>query len=143
MASLNAAWLIAALVATSVQDPATEPPAWKAKIDAAEAAKNAGEYPKVELALIDMVKEAETFGPDDLWLATALERLGGFYVDRSQERYAKGEPLLRRALAIREKVQGRDHADVATTLVLLAICRIEGFGKGKDAQTVGPTLRRA
>ena len=39
---------------------------------------------------------------------------------RDQARYAEAEPLLQRALAIREKVLGPEHLDVATSLGNLA-----------------------
>ena len=62
-------------------------------------------------------------------------------MDRRRERYAESEPLLRRALVIRQKAQGVNHPDVAATLVRLASCL--QAAKGKEAEAAGPMLRRA
>ena len=55
----------------------------------------------------------------DLALATRLSNQADQYYEAG--RYAKAEPLYRRVLAIREKVLGPDHPDVATTLHDLAL----------------------
>ena len=51
-------------------------------------------------------------------VATLLNNLG--QVAKVQGRYAEAEPLIRRSLAIREKVLGREHPDVARSLNNLA-----------------------
>jgi uncharacterized protein HemY len=51
-------------------------------------------------------------------VAEALRGLGYDYLD--QGRYAEAEPLLKRSLAIREKVLGPDHPDVGQSLAALA-----------------------
>ena len=47
-------------------------------------------------------------------MATSLNNLAFLYW--SQGKYAKAEPLYRRALAIREKALGPDHPDLAQSL---------------------------
>jgi Flp pilus assembly protein TadD len=52
-----------------------------------------------------------------------LNNLGRLYDIQGQ--YAQAEPLFRRSLAIREKVLGPNHPDVATSLENLALlCRL-------------------
>jgi tetratricopeptide (TPR) repeat protein len=57
-------------------------------------------------------------GEDSLEYATALTWRGWVY--KQQQRYADAEPLLKQALAIREKGYGPDHPLVATSLDNLA-----------------------
>jgi tetratricopeptide (TPR) repeat protein len=52
-------------------------------------------------------------------VATSLDYLTVLYGDQGQ--YLKAEPFCRRALAIREKVLGPDHPDVAKSLDYLAL----------------------
>ena len=47
-------------------------------------------------------------------MATSLNNLAGLY--HAQGKYAAAEPLYNRSLAIREKVLGPQHPDVATSL---------------------------
>ena len=54
-------------------------------------------------------------GPDHPDTATSLNDLAELY--NSQEKYAGAEPLLQRALAIREKVLGPRHPDTQTVRV--------------------------
>ena len=51
--------------------------------------------------------------------ATSLHNLGKLF--RDQGRYGEAEPLLRRALAIREQALGPDHPDTATSLNSLGV----------------------
>jgi len=53
--------------------------------------------------------------------------------------YAAAEPLLRRALAIKENTLGPDHPQVATNLRNLAVL----LGKRGDYAAAEPLLRRA
>jgi tetratricopeptide (TPR) repeat protein len=62
-----------------------------------------------------MLQQAEqTFGPESVEAAKSLETLALLYI--GQHQYSAAEPLLHRALAIREKVHGTDHFDNASTL---------------------------
>jgi tetratricopeptide (TPR) repeat protein len=56
-----------------------------------------------------------------------------------QERYAEAEPLLTRALTIREKARGPDNGEVADTLHNLASA-YRGQGRAAEAE---PLLARA
>ena len=49
-------------------------------------------------------------GPDPA-VATLLNNLG--QVDKAEGRYADAEPAIKRSLAIREKVLGRDHPSMS------------------------------
>ncbi len=83
------------------------PAARKQKTEAAEKAQKSGDQVSAEALLLEVVREAEKLGPQDLRLARPLEKLGTFYVCRPAKRFTEAEPLLRRALAIREKRRGR------------------------------------
>ena len=53
----------------------------------------------------------EEFGPEDLALADSLVSRGNLYFKQGEN--SRAEPLLKRALAIREKVLGPEHPGVA------------------------------
>lgn len=114
---------LALIVAALVQEPADESETTKRLVNAAADAIEAGDRRKAEAFLIALVNEAERSGREDILLAEALERLGRFYIGKSQERYAEAEPLLERAAAIRKKVQGPDHPEYAESLIGLALCQ--------------------
>jgi hypothetical protein len=137
MSSLPMIGLLVAM-ATAAQDPAGMPEAWKQKTEAADKAMRSGDRARAEALLVEMVREAEKPGARDLRLAWTLEELGKFYVYRPVKRFAEADPLLRRALAIREKSQGPDHLDLTVTLSWLAVCRM--CAGGKDAETAGPPV---
>jgi tetratricopeptide (TPR) repeat protein len=63
----------------------------------------------------------KTDGPDSPGVAAALDNLGQLYRDQEQFNLAQAEPLLQRALAIREKIFGSGHPDTALTLSNLAL----------------------
>jgi tetratricopeptide (TPR) repeat protein len=58
-------------------------------------------------------------GSDHPAVAQSLNNLACIY--RAQGQYAQAEPLLKRALVIREKALGPNHPDVATVLKNLAL----------------------
>lgn len=66
------------------------------------------------------------------WAAQALNDYGR--LERSRRRYRKAEKLYREALAIRERVFGADHPDVAWTLTELA--RDLFMAGGRDAEAL-------
>jgi tetratricopeptide (TPR) repeat protein len=75
-------------------------------------------------------------GPDDPDIAIPLTRLGCLYRDQEQLDIRVAEPLLKRALAIREKALGHDHALTAETTSDLALLYF--FEKKfADAEKVG------
>ena len=80
---------------------------------------------------------AEAFGPDDPRLALTLHYLALLY--DAQGKYAGAEPLLKRALAIREKALGPAHPDVAQILYNLAVFH---YTQGRYAEAE-PLFKRA
>ena len=60
-------------------------------------------------------------GPNDVGVATALANLGKLYRDVPQLDIRKAEPLLKRALAIRETALGADHPETAKILSDLSL----------------------
>jgi tetratricopeptide (TPR) repeat protein len=83
------------------------------------AAYQQGKYAEAEKQWVAAVKEAEGFGPQDPRLAASLNRLGEVHLH--QRRYAEAEPLIKRALAIRQKALGPKNPDVAMSLHNLAL----------------------
>ena len=73
----------------------------------------------------------------DIILAATLNNLAELY--KEEGRYADAEPLCKRALAIREKALGPDHADVAQSLNNLADL-YSAQGRHADAE---PLYKRA
>jgi tetratricopeptide (TPR) repeat protein len=63
-------------------------------------------------------------------LATVYHNLGG--LEHARGRYAAGEPFARRAVAIRERLLGPDHPDVAADLAALAPI-LDAQGKRDEA----------
>jgi CHAT domain-containing protein/predicted transcriptional regulator len=60
----------------------------------------------------------KAFGPESPPVATVLSNLADLY--QAQDRYANAEPLLKRALLIRQKALGPDHPDIAVSLNALS-----------------------
>ncbi|WP_165231590.1 tetratricopeptide repeat protein [Aquisphaera insulae] len=133
--------VVVAVASLSAQDAPDKPEAWTRRYEEAGKAIKAGSLARAELILTEVVGEAEKLGPDDLRVAEPLEVLAGFYLDKKQKRYDAADPLIRRALKIREKAQRAEHPDTATTISMLAMCRL--LAKGKDADSAGPMLKRA
>jgi tetratricopeptide (TPR) repeat protein len=86
-------------------------------------------------------------GPEHPDLAASLHNLAEIY--RAQGHYTKAEPLVLRALAMRERLFGPDHADVTASLNTLALLYVAQAQYGKaeplyvralatDEQTLGP-----
>jgi len=97
-----------------------------------------GDYKSAEPIAREMVEVAEHNPPAgyDPLLPQALDFLASVYY--SQQEFDKAEPLYERALALDEKLQGRDSATITTSLDhLAALYRAEGaFDKAE------PLLRR-
>jgi hypothetical protein len=60
-------------IAVSAQDPAGMPEAWKQKTEAADKAMRSGDRARAEALLVEVVREAEKFGAEDLRLAQPLQ----------------------------------------------------------------------
>ena len=91
---------------------------WERYMRAGAAAYQQGNYAEAVKQTKAALSAAEAFEPDDPRLATTLNALAVLY--RAQGRYAKAEPLHKRALAIVEKALGPAHPHVATSLNNLA-----------------------
>ena len=90
---------------------------WQKHMDAAVEAFGASDYAKAEQHYEDAVSEGED-EPDELRLAESLNGLGVTY--REQGRYTEAEPLLKRALSIKENTLDAAHPDVVQSLNNLA-----------------------
>jgi tetratricopeptide (TPR) repeat protein len=77
-------------------------------------------------------------GPDDASVSDLLDRAGSYFFGRAA--YSQAEPLLRGALAIREKVLGPEHPDKASSLNNLASLLLEAQG---DLAGARPLYERA
>jgi tetratricopeptide (TPR) repeat protein len=75
-----------------------------------------------ERGLLAELREEERKGGEDLALAGTLYRLA--ILRRQQGEFAEAEQLYRRALEIRERVQGPNHPDVAMVLNNLAALEV-------------------
>ena len=100
-------------------------------------ASQVGNYAEAEKSWRAALGEAERLGSDAPQLFVSLDRLGGLYFARGK--YADAEPLLRRAMSIREKALGPDDPAVAESLVMLALNQ---YGAGRYAEAE-PLLHRA
>ena len=108
-ALLVAACALCCVTTAAVADEA----GWKRAITAGEAAYRIGDLAEAGFAFGTALKNAESFGESDSRLATTLGWLAETY--RLQGRLAEAEPLLKRALAIREKVLGPSHPSTHLT----------------------------
>ena len=78
-----------------------QPAGWEDSMAAARAAYAAGNYAEAGRGFEAALAEAETFPPGDPRLSASLYQLAELH--RALGRYAEAEPLLSRALAVREK----------------------------------------
>lgn len=110
----TAALLLAALLALAVPLASlADEPGWRRAITTGEAAYRSGDYAEAGFAFGTALKNAESFGESDTRVATSLGWLAETY--RLQGRLAEAEPLLKRALAIRERVLGPTHPSTHLT----------------------------
>lgn len=87
---------------------------WQGCLDSGKKAFEKGDYAEAQEHFLAALREAETFGPQDLRLAATLNNLAALY--RAQAKYAEAEPLYRRALTILEESLGPEHPLVARLL---------------------------
>lgn len=106
--------LVATLLALAApQGARADEATWQRALNAGEAAYRGGDYTEASFAFGIALKAAEDFGESDTRLATTLGWLAETY--RLQGRLAEAEPLLVRALAIRERVLGPVHPSTHLT----------------------------
>jgi len=106
-------------------------------MDAAVEAFVDGDYAEAGQRFEAAVNEAESFGADDPRLAESLNGLGVVY--RTVRRFTEAEPLLRRALAIRERVKDPAQLDLIQSRNNLAGLYLDQ-GRTADAE---PLLKRS
>lgn len=92
---------------------------WKAAVEAGNEAYESGRTAQAEIHFLEALKEAETFGEDDIRLALSLNNVAAIY--QVMGKYTMAEPLYTRSLDIKKKLLGEDHPDVALNLHNLAV----------------------
>lgn len=92
---------------------------WEANVESGRVEFARGNHERATAILLVAIKEAETAGDSDPRLPYVLNLLGIQHSERGD--YAAAEPLLNRALAIREKEFGAASPEVANSLHNLAI----------------------
>lgn len=111
----------------AIQSAHADHSVWHTYMQKASEAYSSGKYQKAEQELAKAKAEAQKYGEDDkeLRLAITLNELGLVYLE--EDKPAKAEKLFKRALAMREKIQGASHIDVAAQLDnLAAACDAKG-----------------
>ncbi len=138
MIALKTRWILAGLLSLSFWSAFAWAGAeeWQSHMDAGVEAYVDGDHAEAGKQFGAAVNEAEAFGADDPRLAESLNGLAVVY--REQGRYTEAEPLLKRALAIREKALGPAHSDVIQSLSNLAGL-YQTQGRHADAE---PLLKR-
>src|SRR6185437_11924334 len=96
---------------------------WERHNEAGKRLLGAGEFAAAEQAFIAAVREATLLGADNERLATSLSHLG--QLKTRQKEFAQAEALFRRALAIRERVLGKDHPSLIPAINNLASVQAE------------------
>lgn len=119
-ATLSLAVVRPAVAAQPVTGPAADWLKLKREADTAYAANN---YGVAERGYLQALKQAESFGPNDLRVAENLHALVALYSTRGQ--FAKAEPLFERELRVKEKALGGEHPDVVATVGRLATFYME------------------
>jgi tetratricopeptide (TPR) repeat protein len=98
---------------------------WRSPYNSGMRALEEGRFPEAVRDLKAAVEAAESLGDHDHPLAICLSGLATAYGKQAMD--AEAEPRLVRALAIRERVLGRDHPEVARSVNDLAwLCCDEG-----------------
>ncbi len=124
-------WLLVGLVCLALwpAHASAQGGLWETYMAAATKAYQQGNYPEAEKQFGAALKEAEGFGPQDPRLAGSLNDLANLY--RAQGKYAEAELLVKRSLAIWEKILPPDDLSVAPGLNLLGVL---DFRQGKYAE---------
>lgn len=93
--------------------------AWKKLRAKSDALCMKGKFSKaLEIAKEELKVAEETFGTNDIKVASTLNHLAEIY--RVEEKYAEAEPLYKQALAIYKKASGADETEKGTILANLA-----------------------
>lgn len=110
---------------------------WRAHLQAGETAHKRGDNGAATTSFDAALREAEAFGAQDRRLATTLSSVALHH--QALGRLAEAESHYQRALAIREAIDGPDHADVASNLNSIAGVY---YRQGRFGEAI-PLLERA
>ena len=113
---------------------------WQADTAAGQKAFRAGRYDEAAKSFSSALTTAQASGIEDARLATSLNNLAEVY--RVQDKDDAATPLSKQVIAIREKVLGPDHPDVAAALINLAKC-YRGQRKAAAYEAAEPLYKRA
>jgi CHAT domain-containing protein/tetratricopeptide (TPR) repeat protein len=116
----------------------TQAQTWKELFDQADSLRKVALYDSaIVVGKMALEKAKEEFGEEDTTVASVLNRIGAYYLDRAN--YTEAENILKQALTIREKTLGPEHPDVANTLSNLGNLYLDQ-GKYTEAE---PLYKRA
>lgn len=101
-----------------MEEPGRPAVTWQNDTGDSSAAADEQAQKTAERALLAEIHDAERKGTDERALATGFYNLA--ILRRQQGEFAEAERLYRKALDIRERIEGPNHPDVATTLNNLA-----------------------
>ena len=90
------------------------PPTWETHWEKGEQLIQQGNTTEAETEFKAALQEVETFGESDYQVPPALTRLAAFY--DGEEQYEKAQPLLEKALAIKETLLGPGHPETVLDL---------------------------
>ncbi len=124
-------------IADALPSTAAQQRLWQSHLESGQRAYQAGRYADAEKALAEALKFAGQFADQDPRKATTLNAVGR--LKAAEGKYADAEPMLRKALSLREKIGGPDCPEVAETLTDLGRLLLD---KGKYAEA-DAILRRS
>jgi hypothetical protein len=111
---------------------------WEQHMESASRAFAEHREGEAESASRAALADAERLGPENPHLFPPLDRLGTFY--QAKGRSAEAEPLLRRALVLRERLLGADDPDVASSLESCAAV-LRRLGRTAEAEPLEARTR--
>lgn len=124
--------------ATFAGDASAQQPGWQELNTRAVQLYQQGKYAEAIPVATEAVTATEAaLGPDNAWVAAALNNLAQAYVQLGS--FADAAPLFQRALAIQEKIAGPEDKTVATFLSNIALLD-DNLGKYAEAE---PLYQRA
>jgi len=127
---------VLALLTTCPGARAQNEKAWKNFVETGLRAAAVRDYPTAEQSLLKALREAESFGPDDVRIGSTLNTLGLVY--RAEKKYSEAESVYRRALVIMEGAYGQS-VDVGNINFNIAGVM---FDQGHQGDAL-PNLRKA
>ncbi len=106
---------------------------WRDLHDAGSKALERGNFAEAERLFKDELAVSRSLPGRAVVMAASYDDLASLYF--STGRYAQAEPLIRRALAIREEAQGKEHPNVVSDLNSLAVLACAG-GRLAEAESL-------